>query len=304
MAATLNSILDRAVMVVVHIRQWGATQKDRESESELHEMHGVDGGSYYDVTRSLISREHLLPIQRIAGRIRKYVAANSMPWTDDNGRLVATELLQSFVIGLDDLKEQFDEAVEILCEPDNLAQVYATSELVKSGQIAIEDLPDPEWVRSRFYIDCRVRPIPSGKDFRVHMSKDLMDAIKQDCEDNLREAATEATIHAFGKVKVTVNKMIEGMKRHGQPGNGKKPLTLNRVTVENVVNLVDVLDELNIANDPDLTRITAELRRDITAWDVDMLKDDPELRQAVTESAEKILGDVDASVNKLSTIWG
>jgi len=302
MTAELNSILDRAVMCIVHVRQWGATQKDNEAGAELANAHGVTEAAY-EVTRHLIDPKHLKEIDRQASRIRKFVQVESQPWTDGNGRLLPNERVPGFVMGLQDLIDTFDALADQFVV--DLPTIYAESPLVVAGKVDVDDLLSPEQARARFYVDLRIRPIPSGSDFRVDMSSDLMKAIQQDCEDNLKEAAKLATLESFSRMRKVITTMINGLERHGIKLEGAaRSQYLTEASVSNVVDLVGILDTLNIADDPNLTRIASDMRTSLIMFDADMLKDDPNLRDTVTINAKRVLKDVDAATEGLGGFFG
>jgi len=298
----LKSIRETAVICIVRARQWGATEKDRDAEAELASTHGVDP-QVYNVSRSLVDRHHLEAIDRQVGRIRKYVIVNSRPWTDHNGRLVPNQMVPSFVVGLQELIDVFDDLADQF-EID-LPAIYAASELVRAGEVNVADLLTPAQARARFSVELRIRPIPGGGDFRVDMSEALMTAIRQDCEDNLQEAAQAATLDSFGRVREVVTTMLAGLERHGVKVPGaKRAQYLTEASVENVSDLVGVLDALNIAQDPDLTNIISHMRSELTVFSADMLKDDPLLRETVAGTAKKVLADVDRATGDLGGFFG
>ena len=288
---SLVDITDRAMLVIVKIHRCGFNRKDADATADLASSTGANPEDVAAV-KKLVPKVYLDPINAAASKVNTVKYKYTLPWDDGNARVLPVEMNFKFMGEMTSAIADFDGAADTFASQWNTITANAPTRL--ASMFKASEYPSKEAVRRMFRVEVRRRPIPRSNDWRIDVSKDMMAALRKEVEENLRDSAKQMTFACFKRVRDVVLTMVEGLERHGvkKPG-GEKMQFFTRKTVENVVELVDIMDELNITEDPELTRIVSEIRTELTIWDVDMLKDDPLLRERVASKGREILGDID-----------
>jgi hypothetical protein len=63
-------------------------------------------------------------------------------------------------------------------------------------------------------------------------------------------------------------------------------------TVKNLEEIVEILPELNVLNDPNLDKIAKEIRAAIVGYDAKDLRKNPEVRSIAASEAKRIMDDM------------
>ena len=273
---TLSS---RAMLCTLSIAQWSASKHDREASAEIAAQHGAqpDVGRYNKI---LIPKETLAELRQIAGEARREHYFMTLPW-DDNGYRVLpaavyldhTEKLREysrkFALSVDTFAAQFDQLV-----------VEARSRL--GGLFRAEDFPTSKEIREKFSFETKVMPLPDANDFRVSLGDEERDRIRRQITASVEASLTLAGRDLWQRMYKAVLHMSERLSAYKATGNGvEHPFRDSIVT--NLIELADIMPKLNVTGDPELERLTVEVR-------ASLLIDPEELRQSEstrTETAKK-----------------
>jgi hypothetical protein len=142
-------------------------------------------------------------------------------------------------------------------------------------------------------------PIPSGNDFRVSLSKEMTDAIRQDIEAKAGAATKAAMQSLFDRVVKTVSHMAESLEEYAEvveDGKVKKINPFRDSVVGNIEEMVSLLPALNVTGDPVLTKVTQDIKDKLLKNTPQELREDPNGRKAVAKDARQILQDMEGYV--------
>ena len=137
-------------------------------------------------------------------------------------------------------------------------------------------------VSTKFGIEIRTFSIQNPDDFRVKLSGEVAEKIRkkmrQDFESDLRESMRHPIIRLHRLLNKVQSTLDDGDK------------IFRDSLIGNVQELVEILPELNVLDDPKVTRLVKRTEKEICGIsDMKALRKEPEYRQEVAESAKSIL---------------
>jgi hypothetical protein len=143
-----------------------------------------------------------------------------------------------------------------------------------------------EKLRSKFGVKLEVLPIPSGEDFRVTMSAEEQARVAQEIDANVRQSLSRGTADLWNRLEDVVSHMVD---RLNEPES-----RFHASLVSNVLDLVNLLPQLNVGEDPQLNRFAGEIRNKLCGFTARDLKSNDVLRVATANDAAALLYEMDA----------
>ena len=268
----------RAMLVELTIRQWTARKHDKKVSREVDQDHGARNAGRYD--KQLIAKDALDPIARKASAIRLFHYAYTLPWGNSQRLLPAVRFM-----------EYRGTLVEHQNEFNRLVDSFMVSypQLVSDARTRLGSLYDPaEYppttdVRLSFGVEFDIFPVPTAGDFRVEVANEERAELIAQIEKATAERQNNATRACY----VRVRDVLQRMKN--QCVEGKTRITDS--LVEDARDLAGMLDDLNISGDPELTRVSFEIKRDLLI-DADDLRRHAPTRKTVGDRAAELLDSI------------
>jgi hypothetical protein len=154
-----------------------------------------------------------------------------------------------------------------------------------NGLFREEDYPSADKLRTKFGVTLEVLPIPSGEDFRVTMSAEQQARVSREIDANVRQSLIRGTADLWNRLKDVVSHMVD---RLNEPES-----RFHASLVSNVLDLVNLLPQLNVGEDPELNRFAEEIRNKLCGNTARDLKTNDELRVATANDAAALLYEMD-----------
>jgi hypothetical protein len=294
-AAPASHVLaSRAMLSRINVSQWTARKLDKKVTRETNAAHNAasDAGRY---NKRLISEDALAKIAGVATEARTYHYAVTLPWLDDGARILPAAIYLDYSKRMREFKAEFAAAVAefVAAYPD-----YVNAARVRlNGMFNAGDYPDARTIETRFAFGVRVANMPAGADFRADVGDAAAAAIRADIERDAQAALQVATRDAWQRVAESVGRMAERLAAYKPATEAERAQGVFRDSlVENVRELVAILPALNIAQDPELTRIAERMARDLCGNDASALRDDNEARETTAKAAAEIVAQVSAYI--------
>lgn len=285
------SIASKAMVVSLQIGMWSGHRLDKEKSAEVtREANAVAGAAR--VNKHLIPKEALAPIAQAAGALRNHFYGKTLPWKDNGDRLLTRTMYQQFIHEHAELRDAFMASVNHFANfvyPGVLEQAeFRMGELFNPN-----DYPHVSDIERRFYSTLDIDAITEKGDFRVSgLDADDVDQIKNDMEAAMQERITKAMGDVWRRVAETLGHFHERMQGD----------TIFRdSTVHNLKEIADLLPGLNLTNDPELTKIGAEIHRMVGGTDAKDIRKYPEMRQAISGQAKDIIDQMHGMMTAFGT---
>lgn len=268
---------EKAMLVYMNISFWTARKYDKKISQEVENKYGADEAGRYN--KILIAKEHLSNIQKIISTARTFHYANSLPWMDNGGRLLPTANYFDYVKAIRNFQDEYEREVNnFLIVYPNLKQ-DARQRL--NAMFDEEDYPDVNTLETKFNIKNMILPVPEADDFRVSLTEEEVDSIKESLEEQVKDSTEAAMNDLWKRLFKVVSHMSE---RLSDPDNKFK-----NTLVENIEDLCELLPKLNITDNQVLAVAVNEIKAKLTTNDSQTLRDNDVVRRKTAVEAQKIL---------------
>jgi len=279
----------KAMLAGLKITGWTARKMDKNVTQEVHSQHNVDNdaGRY---NKALLARHALSDIQAASNAARQAHYSLTAPWLDDGARILPANLYMKYCEEMREHRKRFETAVETFFDGYDTYVDQAQARL--GDMFDANEYPTMSQLQHKFTFETMIAPIPDGDDFRVDLSQDVIDTLAVDVENRTRDALTATTQHVADKISETVTRIAERLKNYKPATADAKASGMFRDSlIQNAHELVDILPDLNIADDENMKAAINDLRN-LTRFDADRLRYDPIIRGTIATEADDILAKI------------
>lgn len=272
-----------AVLIDLNISVWVGRKSDRKNQQKIIEDNGAASADAAHVTKKLfVDNPKLEEIMRKANAARGYIGDKTLPWMGDLKLLPMSSFLK-VIEDLSALRDDFDAAVNDFLSDYDIA---ITAQAFKLGALFDRtQYPSAEELRTKFSMNWNVLPLPAAGDFRVeaenHLKKELQDAYTKAMNDRVNQSMALM----WGRLKECIQHLVD---RLGKGDDGKKNIFRDSM-LENAKELVNLLKDFNLTNDPQMEQARRELNALIEHVEPDDLRKNDAVRDDVRKNASAIL---------------
>ncbi len=284
------SLSDRAVIYRLHaVNMWNGKSKDRRLTEEVISAHDMsdDAGHW---SRNLVPKDFFKDLRSAWTAMKAVHQQYTLPWEDvRGGRICAIDALDMVEDRIKAAAENFATArVEVIrAWPDMVAE--RMRDLKDSFDITAYA---PHTQLDAFWrYETLVQPVPS--DWRTDLPATLRERYEQRWASYQERQIAQAMRDPFMCIHGAITTMIESLRKY-QSGGQK---TIHRTTLyDNIDAVVSVLGVLNITGDEALTALEQRVRRDLLAFDPEIVQQSAPLQNTVLSRADDILADLSAYI--------
>lgn len=269
-------IQTRSMLIDLSISRWTAIKHDRTVSAEVDQTHAAKQGGRYN--KYLIDKAHLAKIDSVANDLRKYHYSRTLPWTDKGHRALPSELFFDYQQALAKYKQQFFTAVS------EFVQLYP--QLVQDARLRLgtmyrpEDYPQPHELFGMFDVSIDIAPVPDANDFRVDVAEEAKAEIREQITKAVAERQAKMVKDCWARMRDVVGRIADQCSK-------EKPRIYDSL-MDNARDLVDVLDALNVTDDPAITAVRNDINEHLIV-DTERLRISPTLCKRVADAASQIL---------------
>jgi Asp-tRNA(Asn)/Glu-tRNA(Gln) amidotransferase C subunit len=280
------SIVNNCMVVNLQVGIWMGHRLDKEASQNVTRQAKASGDAAR-VNKHLIPKEALQPVVSAAGAVRTHLVTQTLPWKDNGDRLLIRRLYTQFVEKHSELVANFDKEVEHF-----LKKTYVSArdqaEFRMGALFKADDYPTPRALRTKFYINLDIDAISTSSDFRVELDKQQAKQVKSQIEEALQARMTSAMGEVWKRLEKTLGHFADKL--------GSDEI-FRDTTVTNLEEIVDLLPDLNITNDPNLEKIRKAIKNKLIGYDVNDLRKDEATRTTVADEAKKIMDTMSGFMN-------
>jgi hypothetical protein len=276
-------ITQRAMLAAVHISIWTATKHDRKVSRDVADRNGAreQAGRYNK--QLLMGAGKLEELRTLAGQIRQHFYKITLPWSDEGFRLLPSHFYFDLTTRMREFEAQFSAGIDQFLEvyPDYIRE--ARAEL--GGLFREDDYPSVGKLSEKFSVKLEILPVPAGDDFRVQLSAEEQERVAREIDANVRQSLTKGTEDLWKRLREVVKHMVD---RLNEPES-----RFHATLVTNIFDLVSLLPQLNVNQDPDLERFAAQIRDRLCNYTALDLKKHDLLRVTTAAEAAGIVAEID-----------
>jgi len=274
----VNGLKEKAVLIDLSICCWEARGEDKKITRETTERYNAsaDAGKW---NKRKLAKADLDRIQKAASRARTFHKENTFPWIPRGPSLLPVDHYFDYMKGIAKIQDEFFDAVgEFLPKYPEL--VEASRQRLGDTWKA-EDYPPTSAIRRKFSFSTDVYPIPDSEDFRVSLSEEEMEAIKEELTALTENRLSSAMEELWKRLHQKVARMAE---RLSDPEN-----KFHDTLISNLKEMTKRIPHLNLTDDVELDKLTTEIAYKLCAVSPKELRKEEDTRKAVSGEAEKIL---------------
>lgn len=288
------AIRNTCILACIRTTSLGLNRTDRSASRDVETQNGaVQGAARVVVSRLPGADDDHKAIVKAQGAVRSALVRYSMPYGDDDGwRLLPNANFEKLNQAYANHYAEFRAALAKL-----KAKAPAILALAKAnlGTLAIE-VPTEDELLSAYSVAPEFREVAEGR--FPGMPPEVAAKLKKHVDKKLQAAVESAVADTLGRFTQPLAYFVERMtlfeEREKALANGAevgRHGIFRDSVVSNIAELVDVVDSLNVTNDPRITAL-AELLRPFTQVKPEDLRDDPGARKHVTAQATNALAQL------------
>jgi hypothetical protein len=235
----------------------------------------------------LVSEEHTKPIQAFENYVRSNVVnVLTIPWDRGGSSLLPAKCIDKFMSQISKLRYEHDALVaDWLSKYDDIIE-EAKGKL--NGDFNAARYPSREEVSKKFTMSVSYSPLPDSGDYRIDVSKELMDEVaaetKRDAESRFDAARVELRQRLIDK--------LEHLADRCKAMNDNDKSKWYESNLSNLEDLIELMPDMMLGDDPTLDAALVDARKIIRNVDSDTIKASETIRNDVRKRAAEIVSSL------------
>jgi|TARA_R110000744_G_scaffold35147_1_gene81637 hypothetical protein len=281
------SISSSAVLVRLSISTWTAKKIDKHQTENVYRREGADSKAGKYIKDIMVGCKHIGEVTKYANNTRNEYANRTLPWDDMGDRILSTSSLLPFKSDFNGKRDEFWRRRDYICNNyDNLKHISAS---YLGAMYNPSDYPSVDSVYEKYAWKLTIKTVPESG----HLYLDLPAQDLEEMRQALEADNQDKTKHAMDTAWHRMHDMLSSMSAKLTEGEEDKKKRFYESFVSNPKDLCDMLEHLNIANDPELERARVMLERTIKGADIEVIKESPAIREDMKTKVDSILKQFD-----------
>lgn len=272
------SINEKALLVKLSVSQWYNRAIDRKVTDEIAQRYEITEQEDKYV-KTLLPRVAVRNIQRAISDLRTFHYANTLPWQDDNVRILSSGNFFQYQQGIAARRAKLDEVVAEFVS--NYPKWLDHARKTKKGLFDEMQYPTASGISDHYEVNVTFLPFPNVADFRVDIDSKELEQIKSQTAQALTEALSSANQNLIDRLYERVYLLYSALN------DPEKIFRDNTVT--SIVETADLVERLNVTNDSRVNSAVAASRTALQDVHPDMLRSSPDFRNKVALRAAELL---------------
>jgi len=280
-----TAIHTRALLVWLQISSWSARKYDKRITQTVNRQNNAsdDAGRYNKMLLPGDANSYKT-LTALLGSLRAWHYSETLPWADEGNRLLTTANFTNYADTLRKKIADIDRAADEFVQDYPTLRTQAAMRL--GGLYKPEDYPNVSDIRSKFSVNVSYNPVPMADDIRVNLAADQIAMIEKSINASTTTAIHTAMQDCWQRLHEVVSHACDKLS---------DPSAIFRDSlIENVQDVCNVLDKLNVTNDPDLESMRATVQKTIASMNPQTLRDSKVARQTTADKAKAILDSMAA----------
>ena len=178
------SINEKALLVKLSVSQWYNRAIDRKVTDEIAQRYEITEQEDKYV-KTLLPRVAVRNIQRAISDLRTFHYINTLPWQDDNVRILSSGNFFQYQQGIAARRAKLDEVVAEFVS--NYPKWLDHARKTKKGLFDETQYPTASGISDHYKVNVTFLPFPNVADFRVDIDSKELEQIKSQTAQALTE---------------------------------------------------------------------------------------------------------------------
>lgn len=311
-ADTVPSLASSAMLIDLNIGVWTGRKLDKKVGIEVEIAKNAKAKAINATKNLFAGLPELDAIRNFVANVRNWHYANTRPWSDSGTRLLPMAHYFDYMQKIGEFERTYNEMVE------QLIQKYP--EMIDVAAFKLADLfdrteyPDVASIRSKFYFNTSLYPVPLTGDIRV----DVIESVKEELVEQFDsftkkaiegiyveqwESLKEVVEHLVGRLsdKTEEEKVRDRQKQEAR--NQKKEAEGKEVKerelsdrrkfhddmIDKALDKITLLEKLDVMQDSKFQETCSNIKGALANVTVGQLKNDDEIRGSTKDAMQSIL---------------
>lgn len=276
------TLAKNAMTVNICLGLWTGHRLDKEATRDVTSRNGADADAAR-VNKHTIPKEILKPVQTAASALRAHMYRKTLPWKDNGDRLLPRGLFHEFMTEHASLNDAFLLAVRKFLDEDYPAArdqaEFRMGQLFNSA-----DYPSADTLRHKFYVRLDIDAVTEAGDFRVELDNDAVTALQAEITRTTENRVTVAMQDVWERLAHNMRAFSKLVCGDAQFRNA---------TLDNLLEIVDILPAMNIAGDPRLAQLGEDIKAALRGVEASDLRKDATVRNGVSVEVRTIMENME-----------
>jgi hypothetical protein len=234
------------------------------------------------VSKVLFTTRDLKPINSVCNQAKQVRDKYSLPWNDQGQRMLPCSVYREFNSEMIRLRNDFEVAVRELSA--DYPRILEDAKIRLNGMFNPDDFPSS--IEEKFSFDLDVVPMPKGDQLKITTLSDeenlkMQEEVTRKTMEKMKSSATEVVSRVLDAIMV----LLKGTD--GKGGLTNPDARFHESSITKLKEIVEIAPALNVLDNPDLHNMIDAIKQhiDIDALDVKEVRDNPAVREKLTESS-------------------
>jgi hypothetical protein len=288
MTEHISGVSRSCVLVDLFIATYSGRKQDKRTQEEVTNAKGAASKRAASVYKSLFADcEELDSIIKFQSRARMAHYKQTLPWSDNGSRLLPVSSLLSYKETMNEYEAEFNRLVGKFLDKYDTLVAGAAFQL--GTLFDRSEYPTREQVRNRFSFNVATSPLPTSGDFRLDIESEVQRDLADQYERRMTSLVESSMRDAWTRLHAVLSKISD---RLTPEEDGKKKI-FHETMLTNADELCELLQGLNVMNDPKLETARVKLRNALVGVSAKELREVESARVEVKRSVDEILGQFD-----------
>jgi hypothetical protein len=273
-----SPIHERALLASLSLALFSPNKTDKRLTSHVLADNHASKGTLR-VAKKLLPEDAVKPLRELHGEIRDFHYKHTLPWGEDNERLLSAAAFLSYNDAMRDFRTRHENLAETFVR-DYPTYVDA-AKIALNGAFDPDDYPDQQTIAGKFRMRLDFKPLPDGADFRISVMKEAMAELHESVAARVAEATAAARSAEAARLADPLVRLIARLN--------DSEAVFRDTLVDNVREIVDLFPSLDVTADPGLRAVHARMRAELYHADPDTLRNNATVRASTARKAQGIL---------------
>lgn len=288
------SIASSAVLIDLSISTWTGRKLDKRASQEVVNQNNAAKG-VANVSKKLLGDcAELDAVQKFAANARNIHYAMTTPWSDLGLRLCTTraylgsDTRAGYEKEMSALQQEFFRLVDLFLQAYDWE--IQNAQLKLGSLFNPDEYPTVEALRSKFKFRFAAMPVPEAGDWRLDVGNEAAESLRGQYEKFYGDQLKTAMGDVWQRTYEVLSKMSERLD-YGDDANKK---IFRDTLVSNVKDMVTMLNDFNVTNDPVMTKAARDLEQALEGVTPEALREDAYLRAQTKQQVDAVRKTIDS----------
>lgn len=267
-------IANRVLLVSLTVTKPQLTKTDKRGTRAAEDALMAAGAGNF--VKRLYPKHLIDPIVQVESEARAYVTSCTRMWLKGVYMLPSSRYM-TFAKQMGDYQLKFNQSVTAFM--NNITNVMTEAQTAQGAMFDASEYPDLSHLRDQFSFTPRYFPFAEQGDFALDMDDEDLEHLRLQAKEQAISMYAESTAELYERLFKAVSRVVSV--------TSAEKVRIHDSLMDSLTDLVEVLPELNITNDANLSSLIAEAKELIV--DPNMLRASEDIVANVKEQAEDIM---------------